>query len=394
MPPSTQLRPTLARISLRNVRHNFLTLKSLQLSGGDFSSSFFCPMVKADAYGHGAVEISKAIVAEGAEHLGVATVEEALELRQALGPQIRILTFAPLSLESAQAVIEGDITPVLSSWREVDLLEKSLHSKAQFPVHLKFNTGMFRLGFSVDEAEKLSKYFSAHAQFELQGVCTHLTDGEDAHQPSGQSALQLKNFSHMTRAFQSEKIFHHSLNSSALIARSTVDARLAPYGARTGISLYGVKPRLLEPSPAELEKWKAIDLKPVLSLETKIVHTQMVDKGQGVSYNRKWTSEKESLVAVLPMGYADGYHRRLSNVSRALVRGKSVPVVGTVCMDYTLIDATALGLESKDLYGESVILIGSQGSESIHASELAELSGTNPYEILTSVSRRVPRVYE
>lgn len=388
------LRPTLARISLSNVRHNFRTLKSLQLSGGDFSSSFFCPMVKADAYGHGALEVAKAVMAEGAEHLGVATVEEGLELRQALGSQIRILTFAPLTLESVQAVIEAELTPVLSSWREIELVEKSLHAKAQFPVHLKFNTGMFRLGFPIQESDKLAKYFSTHAQFELQGVCTHLSDGEDAHNPQGQSAHQLKNFLSVTRAFQSKKIFHHALNSSALIARSTIETRLAPLGARTGISLYGVKPQLLEPSPVQLAKWHAIDLKPVLSLETKIVLTQSVDTGQAVSYNRRWTSEKNSTVGVLPIGYADGYHRRLSNVSRALVRGKSVPVVGTVCMDYTLIDATALGIESNDLYGESVILIGSQGSEAIHASELAELSGTNPYEILTSVSRRVPRVYE
>ncbi len=394
MRPTTQMRPTLARVCLANIRHNFRTLKNLQLSGGDFSSSFFCPMVKADAYGHGAIVVSQAVLAEGAEYLGVATVEEGIELREVLGEQVRILTFAPLSLESAQAVIERDLTPVISSWPEIELLEKSLHPKAQFPVHLKFNTGMFRLGFSVGDADKLSKYFANHAQFDLQGVCTHLTDGEDAHNPLGQSAHQLKNFSNVTRAFHSEKVFHHALNSSALIARATSEARLAPLGARTGISLYGVKPRLLEPGPAELDKWQAIDLKPALSLETKIVLTQPVESGQGVSYNRRWTSEKNSVVAVLPVGYADGFHRRLSNVSRALVRGKSVPVVGMVCMDYTLIDATALGLESKDLYGESVILIGSQGSEEILASELAELSGTNPYEILTSISRRVPRVYE
>ncbi len=389
-----QLRPTLARINLANIRHNFRTLKALQLSGGDFSSSFFCPMVKADAYGHGAIEVSKAVLAEGAEHIGVATIEEGIELRQALGSQPRILTFAPLSLESALAAIEADLTPVISSWFDIELLEKCLHSKAQFPVHLKFNTGMFRLGFHVQEAETLAKHFYSHAQFELQGVCTHLTDGEDAHRPQGQTALQIKNFLLVTRAFQSEKIFHHALNSSALLARSTSDARLAPLGARTGISLYGIKPSLLEPSPAELKKWQAIDLKPALSFETKIAITQAVEKGQAVSYNRRWTSEKKSLVGVLPVGYADGYHRRLSNRSRALIRGRSVPVVGTVCMDYTLIDATALGFESKDLYGESVILIGSQGSEVILASELAELSGTNPYEILTSISRRVPRVYE
>lgn len=352
-------------------------------------------MVKADAYGHGAIEVSKAVIAEGAEYLGVATVEEAIELRQALGSDIRILTFGPLSLDSVKTAIEADLTPVVSSWREIEVLEKSLHSKAQFPIHLKFNTGMFRLGFPAAEADKLSQYLASHAQFDLRGVCTHLSDGEDAHLPNGNSAAQLKIFSIIKRSFESHKIFHHALNSSALIARSTVETlRLAPLGARTGISLYGVKPLLVEPSPAEQSAWQAVDLKPVMTLESKIILTQELEKGQSVSYNRRWTSEKKSLVAVLPIGYADGYHRRLSNQSRVLVRGRSTPVVGTVCMDYTMVDVTALGIANSDLYDESVILLGSQGTESIDAMELANLVGTNPYEIFTSVSRRVPRVYE
>src|SRR5690606_2369483 len=154
----------------------------------------FCPMVKADAYGHGDLQVTKTLLSEGVTHVGVATLEEGLRLRNELGTGFGILVFAPTREAGARFAIEADLTPVFSSWSEIEAFEKNLYVKANFKVHVKFNSGMHRLGFAPDEAEKIARYFRDSDRFNIEGVCTHLPDGEDAHSEKGRTAQQLQKF--------------------------------------------------------------------------------------------------------------------------------------------------------------------------------------------------------
>ncbi|MEK6553783.1 MAG: alanine racemase [Bdellovibrionota bacterium] len=392
-----QHRPTVAIINLKNIAHNYKVLRDLQKS----QDLFYCPMIKADAYGHGATRVMQTLYDLGQRYFGVALLEEAIELREDFSNHrdfCNILVFAPLFEESLEAALQAQVTPVLSSWRELENLENALkqfdREDLKIKVHLKFNTGMARLGFDASEADALAKYFRKGSQLELEGVCTHLSDGEDAHLAGGWSADQIEKFAAIEKSFSGFKIFFHMFNSAGLIASSLAKTpQNHNWGARPGLSLYGVKPVMGDLSAEQLEAWKKIDLRPVMQVETQIVLTREIKKGEGVSYNRRWTSSQDSLIAVLPIGYADGYHRRLSNKGLMLVQDRVVPVVGTVCMDYTLVDVSALRENNQDLYGMSVIVIGQDQTQSVKAEDLAELVGTNAYEILTSVSRRVPRVY-
>jgi alanine racemase len=389
-----QYRATVAKIDLDALRHNVRQLRKLQLN----PDQFFCPMVKADAYGHGDIQVSKALLSEGITHLGVATLEEGLNLRAQLGPGFGILVFAPSRDQGARAAIEGEVTPVFSQWSDIEAFEKNLYQKAGFKVHVKFNSGMNRLGFSLDEAEKLARYFRDNDRFVVEGVCTHLADGEDAHSEKARTAQQLQKFFMAARSFRgSEKnnpVHFHALNSAALIgAHCGRQKNHLEFGARPGISLYGIKPQLTNPTGEITNAWQQVELKPVLSLVTEIIHLQKIKSGESVSYGGRWTSSRDSVVAVVPIGYADGLSRQLSNKGRMLIRGEEVPIVGTVCMDYTMVDVTSFG-DSSEIIGENVTVIGQQGARVRTADQLAELVGTNPYEILTSISRRVPRVYK
>jgi alanine racemase len=390
-------RPTIAIIHLKNIAHNYKVLRSLQKK----SDLFFCPMIKADAYGHGAPQVMQTLYDLGQRYFGVATLDEALQLREDFSNHnefTNLLVFSPLFEESLPTALRAQVTLVLSSWREIENLEAAAKQydmrAAKAKVHLKFNTGMSRLGFESQDAAELAKYFKASQGLELEGVCTHLAEGEDAHLDTGYSAQQFEKFSQIEKHFSGYKIHFHALNSVGLIASSFSEAAVVrKYGARPGLSLYGIKPAMKDLSEAQRTIWNKIDLRPVLELETQIVLTRELKKGESVSYNRQWTSSQDSLIAILPIGYGDGYHRRLSNKGRMLILDQLVPIVGTVCMDYTLVDVSALRESSKDLYSMRVTVIGQGKTHSVKAEDLAEIVGTNSYEILTSVSRRVPRVY-
>ena len=355
-------------------------------------------MIKADAYGHGSVEVYRALFKAGQKNFGLATLEEAIELRiknSELREATSLLVFSPLNRAAFKAAIEHNVTLVLSSWQEIQELEAvcaELKLKNRVQVHLKFNTGMSRLGFDIQDSEKLSQKFYQHSALELEGVCTHLAEGEDSHLEDGFSAEQFKKFAEVEKKFSQHQIYFHALNSLGLIGTYLNSKLGARWGARPGLSLYGIKPELYQLSGEMAEKWKSIDLQPVLELKTKVILVQPLKKGESVSYNRRWTCQKDSQIGVLPIGYADGYHRRLTNKGRMLVAGQLVPVVGTVCMDYTLVDLTHL--ESKTNWRDATVtIIGQDNNHTIKAEELADAIGTNAYEVLTSISRRVPRVY-
>jgi alanine racemase len=384
-------RPTIAEVDLAKIQFNFRALSGLLPK-----TTFVCPMIKADAYGHGDIEVGRALRQAGANHLGVNLVEEAIGLRQG-GDKGELLTFALFDERGANAVVEFSLTPVVSDWYQLEAIEKVLKKRsgivAPLKIHFKFNTGMSRLGFSVSEAKKLRERIDSRG-FVLAGICTHLLRGDDAGVAGGESEAQFSRFSETLGAFADLNPIVHVLNSSGMINLSTrVTAKKPlgagvtwPYGARPGIGIYGVAP--------SNDEGTDIHLQPALSLKSHLALVRQVRNGESVSYGATWRAKRDSVIGVVPLGYADGYMRLLSNKASVLCRGKRVPVTGIVCMDFTMIDLTdVVATTGLIAPGEEVVLIGEQAGQEITAQELATLIGTNPYEILTNISRRVPRVF-
>ncbi len=379
-------RPSFAEINLSNLKHNAELM--YEVAG---QPKFFCPMVKANAYGHGAIHVSKTLLQTHLSHLGVGLIEEAVHLRE---NQIEapLLFFGLFDSQSSKALIKNKITPVISAYEELEILRKELSANQKIKIHLKFNTGMNRLGLEISEIPKLRKFLDENKNFDLEGTCTHLLVGEDAGS-DGDSFKQLEKFFEADKSFQDKIHFRHALNSSAaanLYLREkhllkSVPPSVRDLGARPGISLYGG-----EVATQEVGK---LDLRPVMSLKSKLAMLHKVKKGEVVSYGGRWRAPVDSLVGVVPIGYADGYFRNLTNSGEVLCHGFKVPVVGTVCMDYFMIDLTAIVPQNKIEIGDEVVLFGKQKDKQILASDLAKKVGTISYEVLARISERVPRIY-
>ena len=378
-------RRTYAQVDLKKLAHNFKTLRALVPPG-----TFVCPMVKANAYGHGDIEIARRLELEGAEQLGVALVEEGISLRQA-GIRVPIFVFSLFETFSVPSMIEHKLTPIVSNWSQLEALAKA--AKPSLEVHIKFNTGMSRLGFAVEEAPKLRRYFDSSTTLKLRGIATHLLHGSDAGIPGGHSEAQLIRLEEAAKAFQGMSLIVHALNSAGCVnmhARRAAGQKMSggmqwPLGARFGISLYGGHPGSLDKSD--------IDLKPVMSFRSHVAHVHTLKVGEKVSYNAIWKAERPSVIGVVPLGYADGFPRVYSNNAEVLCKGRRVPVTGTVCMDYFMIDLTDVATVGENLVGEEVVLFGEQGREEITAEELAKRGSTISYEVFTRISARVPRQY-
>ena len=372
-------RKSLAEINLKNLKHNFALIQKISPL-----RNFICPMVKANAYGHGAVEISKVLLELGVTYLGVGLIEEAIQLRE---QQIKsqILVFGIFDEASGDAINDYQMTPVLSNFAELQILKKKVRAHSRQKIHLKFNTGMNRLGFELTQVDELRNFLASNKNFELEGICTHFVQGEDIHRQEGQSMQQLQKIFAVSEKFKQHPHYLHALNSSALIsstAHDILDERVSALGARPGIALYG-----------DLPEVKTLDLRPVMKLKSEIILLHQVKAGESVSYGGEFKIKKDSLIGVVPFGYADGYFRSLSNLGEVLCHGHLVPVVGTVCMDYLMIDLTAIGNLENIQLGDEVVLFGKQKNKQILASDLAKKVGTISYEVFTRVSERVPRIF-
>lgn len=393
-------RPTVAVVDLRQIAKNFKILKSAAAEG-----AFVCPMVKANAYGHGDVAIAKKLRTAGATNLGVGLIEEGLKLRES-GDDGTILHFGMFDLVGAEVMAERDITPVISSRDGLELWIQAVqaHSgwrKGTAGFHLKVNSGMNRLGFAPEEVTATAlRIREVQNLIHLEGVATHFSNGEDFGVVDGRSEAQMVYFRKAVadvRAAGLTDFKLHVANSSATCAIGELrkmrpgDSSLDDLGIRPGISLYGVDP----------ETWAAkIGLQPALQLQSRIVLIQDVRQGSRVSYGGRWQAPRDSRIGVIPCGYADGYRRGLNSEGKAvvIVAGRRIPVVGTVCMDYFMCDLTDV---QGAAIGDLVTLIGttaptakpSDAAVSITAAELARLVHTIPYEIFTGISERVPRVY-
>lgn len=379
-------RKSYAEINLTYLKENLAWIRS-QFS----KNTFICPMVKANGYGHGDVIIAKCLESENIDYLGVCLIEEALWLRQA-GIKSNILVFRGFDKQGAEEIVNCGFIPVVSQWDHLEYLTQ-VNQKKAILVHIKFDTGMNRLGFPISEAAKLDSYLWQNKNFRLKGILTHLHSGEDGLDPDGKTQNQLAQLNQVAEIFKKYNPVVHVLNSAGVLSKAASSEKEAKVtfntslGIRPGLLLYGYAPKMNFKNDFQQQ------LKPVMSLKSHLSEIRFVSKGQGVSYSHTWVAKKDSVVGIVPIGYADGIHRGLSNKGLVSIHNQLVPIIGNICMDYLMIDLTAI-MNLKIEKNDSVTFFGFNSSMgySQTADEYAKLLETIPWEILTSMSIRVPRV--
>jgi len=382
-PVSPQLSPmvsspgpaTVATIDLSALAHNLAQVRQRIPATCNILG-----VVKANAYGHGAVEVSRTLVQSGAHGLGVGTLTEGLQLRQA-HIQAPILVMGALTPEEGGEAISQGLTPVLYDPVQTAALAKCVASSKAGPcgIHIKVDTGMGRMGIRPDQVSTVLQSDPFRRCFRVEGVMTHFADADNPDPTYTQN--QIERFQDVMKKIESTVSpsgLVHSANSAAILLHSQSHGT----AVRPGIMLYGYH-TLSEP-PQDLA------LKPVMSLTTRVAQIRVLNKGECVSYNRTFTAKKPTRIAVLPVGYADGYNRLLSNKGHVLIKGQQAQIVGRICMDMTMVEVTDI----PDVHpGEEVVLIGQQGTQSITAQDLATMLGTISYEVLCAIGPRVPRIY-
>ncbi len=337
-------------------------------------------VVKADAYGHGAVEVSKICLYNGADQLGIATCEEGIALRQSNIP-VPILILGYTVENMLGTVIEYDLTQTVFSY---ELAEKISAAAVKLgktaKVHIKIDTGMGRIGFlPCKESLEVAERIFSLPNIEVTGIFTHFSTADERDKTF--TKTQFERFLYMTEGLEKAGhtgLIRHCANSGAIIDMPELQLDMV----RAGIILYGMLP--------SGEVGNVLDLKPAMSLKTHISYVKQVDSGTPIGYGRTFYTNAPSKIATIPIGYADGYSRAFSNKARALVNDEYGNVVGNVCMDQTMLDVTHI----PDIkMGDEVTIMGSVGGKTVSAEELAALSGTINYEIVCNVGKRVPRVY-
>jgi alanine racemase len=365
-------RPTVAEIDLAALRSNYHALKAAASHGE------LMVVVKADGYGHGATIVSRTLAAEGCRYFGVATIDEARELRNA-GIDARIFLQAGFFAWQAGEIVDLDLTPFVFHPSLVVPLEMaaSAAGRSRFPIHVKVDTGATRLGVMPQELGELVDVLRIAPTLHLEGLCTLLANAGD---PAGRVTDSQIEVFRAALATLSDAGFvpriAHVANSAALVLRDDSHFDLA----RPGLAIYG-----LPPVAAVRDK---VELRPVMTFKTRLMQIKRVSAGTGVGYGHTFVTGRESAIGVLPVGYADGYKRGLQNGGEVLIRGKRAPVIGAVSMDLTTIDVTDITGAS---VGDEVILWGGAGEAIISVNDVARLVQTISYEMLCTVGKRVPR---
>ncbi|PIV24949.1 MAG: alanine racemase [Deltaproteobacteria bacterium CG03_land_8_20_14_0_80_45_14] len=367
-------RPTVGEVDLEALEFNYRQIQKRISEGVKLLA-----VVKADAYGHGAIPVSLKLEKLGVEYLGVAIPEEGVELRKG-GVKAPILVLGGIFGGEVDQIFRFRLTPVIFRKDSLKLLSREAERRRRkVKVHLKVDTGMGRLGVPLSLWPDFLKEVKRFTKIEIEGVLSHfsMTDEE-----KGYTQNQWRAFQRAVAIVKEMGIscqYLHMASSATLTAFSTYSGNLV----RPGIMLYGSYP-----SPA----FQAlISLKPVMTLKTRIHFLKSVPSETRISYGGTFTTKRESLIATLPIGYADGYSRHLSNHGEVLIHGKRAPVAGKVCMDFIMVDVTDIPRVS---VGDEVILMGRQGREQITAEEIAVKINSISYEVLCLIGKRVPRVYK
>lgn len=358
------MRSTRANIYIKNLLNNYNEVKR------KCKNISICAAVKADAYGHGAIKIAKTLEEHGCDYFCVATSIEAKELVLS-GIKSPIIILSLVTPDELPTLVELNIEPVVTTIEYLKLIEKvALNQNKIVQVHLKIDTGMGRIGCSPENALKIAKYIKNSKHLKQVGLCTHFSSSDSLNQKN--TNLQLKKFTTVIDSLKNENILPeviHCANSGAIIMNKDSIFNMV----RPGIVLYGYP-------PDNLLKDK-LNIKPVLELETKIVDLKKVPKGTRISYGGSYITKNEENIATLPIGYADGYSRSLSNSGVVIIDNKEFPIVGRICMDQMMIKVD----DSIDLYDKVLLISTTDGQP--NAETIAQKTGTISYEVLTNIHR-------
>jgi alanine racemase len=400
------VRPTVARVDLAALKANYRSIVEFLESGGvspDGAHVHPGPrviaVVKANAYGHGAGQVARALEDAGADLLACADIEEGLALRAA-GVRAEILVFGALSVSDLDGLFDGDLTPTISTPGAATAVQAAAQRyKRRVRYHLKIDTGMNRLGFRFDNLRRTLPAMFASPNLELAAVYTHFATADNPESPvfdeqrvrfdraRAEVEAMIRGACEERRrvdratgatapSADAPAPYVHAANSAAILR----DTRVWYDRVRPGILLYGIVPPPLA---------STLPLTPIMTLHSRIVAVKGLRPGEGVGYGLKFSSEQPATIAIVPAGYADGLDLRLAGRGAVLIRGRRAPIVGSVCMDMLMADVTGLDVSP----GDEVVIIGSQGRDRIDVREMAAQIGTIPYEILSRIGSRIERVY-
>ena len=365
-----------ARVDLNAIRHNLKQVRNKLHKG-----TKLMVIIKADAYGHGAVPIAKALDEEWIDAYGVAIIEEAIELRAAgITKPILILGYTPK--EQYSLVVAYDVTQTVFQYEMAEALSaEAVRQGRPAKIHIKIDTGMSRIGYpDSPESVKEIKQISQLDGIQIEGLFTHFARADESDKSS--TERQLQRFLDFTDILEREGIsipIKHASNSAGAIDHKRAELNMI----RCGIATYGIY-------PSEEVSRTEVQLIPAMELITHVIYVKEVEAGVGISYGATYVTGRKTKVATIPVGYADGYSRNLSNTGKVIIHGQYAPIIGRICMDQFMVDVTDIdGVKQ----GDFVTLLGREGNSYISVEELAAWSHSFPYELVCNVGKRIPRVY-
>ena len=367
-------RPAIAEINLSAIAFNLAGIKKR------VAPAAIMAVVKADAYGHGAVEVSRHALQHGAEYLGVALTQEGIELRQS-GLECPILVFGGAWPEEADSLVAHDLEATVYDSNGLEALRAAAQNQNKSAnIHIKLDTGMGRVGIDWRTALPFVEKAARSGGIQLQGLYTHFATSDQIDKSF--AYLQLARFQQVVKQLETRGIrtpLKHTANSGAILDMPESYFDLV----RPGVMMYGYYP--------SKETSESVPLRPAMTFKTRVLYVKSIERGTSVSYGRQFIAKKETHIATLQVGYADGYNRLLSNRGEVLIRGKRYPVVGRVCMDLIMAN---VGEDEDIATGDEAVLFGRQGNEEVTVQSICDLLNTIPYEVTCWVSKRVPRVYK
>ena len=366
-----RLRQVWAEVNLQTLRENYFKLQA-------YTQSEMMPIVKADAYGHGLIPVVKTLIACGVRRFGVALLEEALEIKEVF-PELAVMVIGATDLEQSDTLVREGIIPSIFQLSQAQALsDAAVKLNQTAKLHIKIDTGMNRIGFREADLAKILK-ISAMPNLFIEGIFTHFATSDQSDLSFARE--QLKRFESIYTKLKNSGLkipIRHAANSAAILQFPESHFELV----RPGIALYGLSP--------SAQVGGNVGLEPVMSWKAKVSNVKSIKTGETVSYGRTFQAAYPTCVATIPVGYADGLRRSLSNQGEMLIHGKRSMMIGRVCMDQTMLEVTKI---KKVNVGDVVTILGKDGYDQITATEMADWLGTISYEVICGISKRVPRVY-